>query len=176
MRPGPRATTRSFKKSYSGRRSSEALILDLFFIGVSFTAGCLPRANHTNALRPLGIRDYEKPSLAGPSHKNKAVLFVGVIGSLKTTNNGSSNAVLASSKLTSCFLRFDSALRLPHLNGRLIKIGPAKERHQNVCSPQHRISIIIQTRRIGPNSRARLDRVRGDALRLRSPIPRSEFH
>lgn len=45
LRPGPRAITRSVKKSYSGRRSSASRRLDFFFIGHSFFAGCLSRAN-----------------------------------------------------------------------------------------------------------------------------------
>jgi len=80
FRLGPRATTRSFRKSYSGRRSSSARrALDFLFIGNSFLVRCRPRANQANGLRPFGVRDHQETSPDGFSHKNKAVLLDRVI-------------------------------------------------------------------------------------------------
>src|SRR4029077_16199562 len=74
LRPGPRATTRSAWKSYSGLRSSSRSALD-FFISSPLTACCWTSADQANPSGPLSISDDEKAPLPGLSHDEVALLI-----------------------------------------------------------------------------------------------------
>jgi hypothetical protein len=55
FRPGPRATTRIERKSYSARRSSPCFDLDAFFISLAFAAGRLPGVDDPNRIASFGV-------------------------------------------------------------------------------------------------------------------------
>lgn len=70
FRPGPRATTRIERKSYSERSSSPDSRLDFFFIDFSFFSGRSSSANNPNQVRPFRVGYYKQTPLIGLSHNN----------------------------------------------------------------------------------------------------------
>ena len=75
LRPGPRATTRRERKSYSGRRSSLYARLDFFFMNFSFFHRRLPRADYANLIGALRVDYYQQSVAVRLTHNDKPFLL-----------------------------------------------------------------------------------------------------
>ncbi len=106
FRPGPRATSRSDRRSYSGRKSSFGVRLDFFGIDTLLFASGLSRANDANRSAPLGVRNYKQPSSRRLTYMMNRFSSSEWSGSPNMRNRPSSKTLVASSKVTPWLTRF----------------------------------------------------------------------